>query len=463
MSEYARLLEAKSLLKFRFASTAPKSLLDVLTALRETGFKAYVVGGCVRDMLLERKVTDWDVATDARPEQIQKAFDKTVPTGIAHGTVTVIEGEAHFEVTTFRKDSAYPDARHPEAVFFSERIEEDLARRDFTVNAIAYEPLSGEVVSPHEGLADISAAIIRTVGKPLERFREDGLRPLRAVRFACQLNFSIERNTYQAIPLALDRVSLVSMERVREEIMKILDCEKPSRGFEMMREAGLLGLFIPELEKSRGVTQNEFHAYDVFWHDLYSCDAVPKGKPLVRLAALLHDIGKPATWEDREGRVTFYNHQHVGAAMVAEIMDRLRFSNAEKEYVVRLVENHMFDYKSEWTDGALRRFIRRVGVGAIADMFDLRIADFLGNGLKQGFPGYLGEMHNRIEELLKKDNALSVNDLAIDGKDVMRELGIGPGQAVGTTLKELLELVIDNPELNTREELIRRLKRKKAF
>jgi len=454
--------EAGGLLEKRFAVLAPRSLLEILSTLRQAGFKAFVVGGCVRDMLIERPVKDWDVSTDATPEEVQTVFAKTVPTGVVHGTVTVIvEGDA-FEVTTFRQDSEYPDARHPERVFFATDVKADLSRRDFTVNAIAYEPLSHELVSPHEGLDDIGRGIVRTVGRPLDRFREDGLRPLRAIRFACQLDFEIEKETREAIPNALDRVALVSMERVRDEVMKILECAKPSRGFELMRETGLLALFLLELERSRGVTQNEFHAYDVFWHSLYTCDAVPPDKPLVRLAGLLHDIGKPATWEEREGRVTFYNHQHLGAEMTAGIMGRLKFSNADTEYVVRLVDNHMFDYKTEWTDGALRRFVKRVGVEAIADVFDLRIADFLGNGLRQGFPSYLEEMKNRIEDILKKDSALTVNDLAVDGNDVMRELGIGPDKRVGILLKELLELVLDHPELNTREELLSRLREKRG-
>jgi poly(A) polymerase/tRNA nucleotidyltransferase (CCA-adding enzyme) len=449
--------ELVQLLQRRFASEAPDSLFEVLSALRHAGFKAYVVGGSVRDILLERPVKDWDVSTDARPEQVQDVFSKTVPTGIAHGTITVLSGESAFEVTTFRQDSEYPDARHPEKVFYSDDVEVDITRRDFTVNAIAYEPEGNEVVCPHEGLADVTGRIIRTVGDPVERFREDGLRPLRAIRFACQLDFEIEPRTFEAIELVLDRVSLVSAERVRDELMKVLECEKPSRGLELMRKSGLLRLCLPELDASRGVTQNEFHAYDVYWHSLYTCDAVPAGKPLLRLAGLLHDVAKPSTREDREGRATFYNHQHVGAEMVSEITNRLKFSSADREYVMNLVDNHMFDYKSEWTDGALRRFIRRVGVDMIADAFDLRIADFLGNGLKKGFPQYLEEMRERIDELLEKASALSVRDLAVDGRDVMKELGIGPEKRVGTILKELLELVLDDPGLNTREELLRRV------
>jgi tRNA nucleotidyltransferase (CCA-adding enzyme) len=458
----AREKELRELLIRRFDAEAPAALLEILSVLREAGFRAYVVGGSVRDILLERPVKDWDVSTDARPEEVTGIFPRTLPTGIAHGTVTVLHAGRSFEVTTFRQDSDYPDARHPEKVFYTDDVKLDLSRRDFTVNAIAYEPEAKEIVCPHQGLDDIAARVIRTVGDPVERFREDGLRPVRAVRFACQLDFEIDREIFDAIGVVLDRVSLVSAERVRDELMKILECRKPSRGIELMRRSGLLRIFLPELDASRGVMQNEFHAYDVYWHSLHTCDAVPAGKPLLKLAALLHDIGKPSTLEDRQGRITFYNHQHVGKEMVWEMMSRLKFSNADKDYVMNLVDNHMFDYRSEWTDGALRRFIKRVGVDSIADAFDLRIADFLGNGLKQGFPQYLEEMKERIEGLLQKDSAFSVKDLAVDGRDVMRELGIGPEKRVGTILKELLELVLDDPSLNTREELLRRLKNIRA-
>lgn len=451
----------KALLRSRFAELAPQSLRDILSELGRRGFKAYAVGGGVRDLLLEREVKDWDVATDATPSEVQEIFPHTVPTGIEHGTVTVIADERSFEVTTFRRDSEYIDARHPKEVFFSKDIGEDLARRDFTVNAIAYQPVHDEVKAAEGALRDLEARTIRTVGDPVERFREDGLRPLRAIRFACQLDFDIDEGTFHSIPGVLDRVSLVSQERVRDEIVKILECEKPSRGLDLMHQSGLLAMFLPELDSSRGIAQNEFHAYDVYWHSLCTCDAVPGDKPLVRLAALLHDIGKPSMKEDREGRVTFYNHQHVGAEMTAKIIDRLRFSSAQREYVVKLVDNHMFDYHSDWTDGALRRFVRRVGVDAIADVFDLRIADYLGNGLRQGFPHYLDEMRARIDRILEEDDALSEADLEVDGNDVMKELGIGRGKAVGAALRELLELVLDDPRLNKREELLARLREMK--
>jgi poly(A) polymerase/tRNA nucleotidyltransferase (CCA-adding enzyme) len=456
--EKAREQETKTLLRNRFAEKAPRALTEVLSGLERLGFKAYAVGGGVRDLLLGREVKEWDVATDARPSVVLEAFPHTVPTGIEHGTVTVVVGEDKVEVTTFRRDSEYIDARHPKEVFFSTDVGEDLARRDFTVNAIAYRPVDGDVRAAEGAFKDLATGTIRTVGDPVERFREDGLRPLRAIRFACQLDFDIENRTFGSIVGVLDRVSLVSLERVRDELMKVLKCEKPSRGLDLMHQCGLLAMFLPELDGSVGVAQNEFHAYDVYWHSLCTCDAVPREKPLVRLAALLHDVGKPSMKEEHDGRVTFYNHQHVGAGMVASVMDRLRFSSVEREYVVRLVDNHMFDYHSNWTDGALRRFVRRVGIDAVADVFDLRIADYLGNGLRQGFPHYLEEMRARIDKILEEDSALTEADLAIDGNDVMRELGVGPGREVGAALRELLELVLDEPALNSREELLARLR-----
>lgn len=456
--EKTREEKMKALLKSRFAELAPPELRYVLSGLEDRGFKAYAVGGGVRNLLLGREVKEWDVATDATPPVVQEIFPHTVPTGIEQGTVTVVTEGGKVEVTTFRRDSEYADARHPNEVFFSRDVEEDLARRDFTVNAIAYRPAGEDVRAAEGAFRDLNARTIRTVGDPVERFREDGLRPVRAIRFACQLDFEIDERTFVSITSVLDRVSLVSLERVRDELMKILQCGKPSRGIDLMHESGLLAMFLPELDGARGVAQNEFHAYDVYWHSLCTCDAVPGDKPLVRLAGLLHDIGKPEMKEEHDGRVTFYNHQHVGAAMTARIMDRLRFSSAQREYVVRLVDNHMFDYHSDWTDGALRRFVRRVGVDAVADVFDLRIADYIGNGLRQGFPHYLEEMRARIDRILEEDSALSEADLAVDGNDVMRELGLGPGKEVGAALRELLELVLDNPELNTRETLLAKLR-----
>jgi tRNA nucleotidyltransferase (CCA-adding enzyme) len=418
------------------------------------------VGGGLRDILLGRPVTDWDVCTDAKPDVVIELFAKAIPTGVAHGTVTVVTEGGAVEVTTFRKEGAYSDSRRPDDVEFIGTLEDDLARRDFTVNAMAYDPSSGEILDPLGGRSDLDKGIIRCVGDPLERFSEDALRPLRAIRLAAALNFAIEKATFEAISVLKDKIySQVAAERVRDELLKMMSAKTPSTAIEMMHSTSMLSHVLPELEEAVGVPQNRYHAYDVYYHSLMSCDAVSTEKPLVRLAALLHDIGKPATKEEISGDATFYNHQCVGAEMADLAMRRLRFSRADRVHVVKLIRHHMFNYTPEWSDGALRRFVKKVGEENLADLFDLRIADRLGNGLKEGFPVYIEEMRARIESILRQNHALSVSDLAIDGTDVIRELGIPPGPEVGKILKKLLDDVIENPSLNSREKLLSLIRR----
>jgi tRNA nucleotidyltransferase (CCA-adding enzyme) len=386
---------------------------------------------------------------------VMRLFSKTIPTGMAHGTVTVITTGRTVEVTTFRNEGVYSDSRRPDSVKFIGALEDDLARRDFTVNAMAYDPASGEIADPLGGRSDLRRRVIRCVGDPLERFSEDALRPLRAIRLAATLNFKIQKDTFEAIGKLSDRISSqVAAERVRDELLKIMGAETPSAAIEMMHETSLLSHVLPELEEAVGVPQNRYHAFDVYYHSLMSCDAVSPEKPLVRFAALLHDVGKPATKEEIRGDATFYNHQLVGAEMADLALRRLKFSRADRVHVVGLIRHHMFNYTPEWSDGALRRFVKRVGEENLADLFDLRIADRLGNGLKEGFPVYLEEMRARIESLLRQNHALKVSDLAVDGTDVIRELGIPPGPGVGKLLKKLLDEVIEDPSLNTREKLL---------
>jgi len=438
--------------------SVPAHVLEVIRRLGSSSHQAYVVGGGLRDVLLGRPVADWDVATDATPDEVMRLFPRTVPTGKAHGTVTVLTEKAGVEVTTFRSEGGYADGRHPDTVSYIDRVEDDLARRDFTVNAMAFDPVAGTFVDPFGGKKDLAAAVIRAVGDPVERFSEDGLRPLRAIRLAATLGFDIEPRTLEAIEACKEKVSLVAAERVRDELLKILRAERPSKAFDLMRRTSLLSRILPELDEGVGVPQNRFHAYDVYYHSLMTCDAASPEKPLVRLAALLHDVGKPATREESAGDATFYNHEKVGADMADTALRRLRFSRADREHVVRLIRHHMFHYTPEWTDAALRRFVRKVGEENLADLFDLRIADRLGNGLKQGFPVNVEEMRKRIDALLRESRALKVSDLAVSGEDVMRELGIGPGPRVGAVLKRLLEAVLDDPSLNEREKLLRMLR-----
>lgn len=433
----------------------PPEVREVVAALRAAGKKAYLVGGGVRDLLAGLPAGDFDVATDARPADVRRLFRRTAPTGVKHGTVTVLGAAGKYEVTTFRRDGKYGDARHPDEVTFADTIEEDLSRRDFTFNALAYDPAAGELLDLFGGVDDFERGVVRAVGDPRERFYEDGLRPLRGIRLAARFEFEVEPATRAAIPEVLERVRMVAVERVREEIMKMLaTAPKPSYGFELMRETGLLEMFMPELLEGYDVTQNEFHAYDVYVHSLYACDAAPAEKPLVRLAALLHDVGKPRTRVVRDGRVTFYNHQAVSRRMTRALLDRMRFSKKDRDHVLHLVYHHMFGYTANWTDAAVRRFIRKVGRENIADLFDLRIADWFGNGTNYGFPQYLRALERRITEAIAREEAFTEKDLAVDGHDIMRELGIPPGPRVGEALSYLLERVLEDQSLNERERLL---------
>ncbi len=436
----------------------PPPFLECLRALRDHGHRAYFVGGCVRDLLRGVPIADWDIATSARPEELLRLFPDAIPTGLKHGTVTVPTPSGPCEITTFRVESGYTDARRPDRVEFVTEVDADLARRDFTVNAIAWDPLERREEDPFGGRADLAAGVLRAVGDPRERFREDGLRPVRAARFAAALEFELEPETEAALGDARDQVARVAPERIREELLKMLRARRPSRGFEVLRRAGLLPIVLPELAACVAVPQNRYHAYDVYYHTLHVVDAAPPDKPAVRLAALFHDVGKPLTRVERHGDATFYNHQFEGERLAEQAMTRLRFSREATEEVAHLVRNHMFDYRPEWSDAAVRRFLQKVGTDHVADLFDLRIADNIGNGTKTGFPHYLEELRGRIEQILTARQALTLQDLKIDGGDVMRELGIAPGRKVGEILEKLLDEVLDDPGLNERGRLLRRVR-----
>ena len=435
--------------------TVAQEIGAICTILLDNGFECYLVGGSVRDLILQIPVYDYDFATNARPEQVMKLFKKVVPTGIKHGTVTVLMRYAQYEITTYRSDGNYTDGRHPDSVAFSDSLKEDVERRDFTINGLAYDVNNRVIIDYVGGMGDIEKKIIKTIGDPLQRFSEDGLRPYRACRLAAKLHFSINKKTLEAIPQMLDVASKISVERVRDEIKKMLEADKPSVGFEYMRVTGLLQLCLPELSQGFGMEQNKYHLYDIYYHSIYSCDAAPKDKPLLRLAALLHDIGKIATRrEGHDGDFTFYNHEVIGAKIARKIMRRLKFSNDEIEYVTNLILNHMFHYTQDWTDGAVRRFIRKVGLDNLQDLFILRLADRSGNGMRDGLPEPIKKLKKHIEKVVEKDNAFTVKDLDIDGYSIMDALHIKPGPIVGKILNELLEKVLDNPDLNNHEMLM---------
>lgn len=431
--------------------TFPSGALKIIRTLKAEGYRCYLVGGCVRDILLSKTPKEWDLATDASPEEVGKHFKKVVPTGIEFGTVTVLIDNETFEVTTFRRDERYLDGRHPATVTYSKNLDEDLSRRDFTINAMAYDPLTKEFVDRFDGVGDLKAKLIRAVGEPVARFSEDGLRSLRACRFAGVLEFEIEAKTFEAISKTLGITRKVALERVHDELVKLLAAKKPSVGFEYMRQSGLMKEFIPELEAGVGVEQpSAYHRFDVYRHALYACDASPPDNLIGRLAALLHDISKPACKVD----LTFYNHDQAGAEETEKILRRLKFSNDDLKRTANLVKNHMFDYKSAWSDAAVRRFIRRVGLENIPDLFALRRADTAAMNPDVNV-GYLAELQERIDRVVAEENALNVKDLKIDGRDVMEALALPPGPKIGKVLDALLEKVLDDPSLNTRETLLK--------
>ncbi len=446
----------------------PEDVLDVCRRLREAGHAAYLVGGSIRDLLLRRTPGDFDVATSARPEETLRLFGNryAIPTGLQHGTVTVLAGGAgpprHVEVTTFRGEGAYLDGRRPSAVTFGATLEEDLSRRDFTMNAIAYDPETGTVVDPFDGQGDLRRQLVRTVGDPVLRFSEDGLRPLRGVRQAAQLGFTLAPATEDAIPKALASFRKVSAERVRDELRKLLLAPVPSHGLEIMRRTGLLDIVLPEMLATLGCLQNRFHKHDVYAHTLATVDAAPADFT-VRMAALLHDLGKPKTQApraDAPGEYSFFRHEQVGAEMAETICNRLKLSADERDTICALVGEHMFFYTAAWTDGTVRRFVKRVGSDLLPLLFALREADIASRGQGEDREAETRELRGRIAEVAAADAALRVTDLAIDGEDVMRILGISPGRRVGELLESLLDRVLDHPELNQRatlEGLVREL------
>jgi len=446
----------------------PADVLAVLRGLRAAGKQAFIAGGAVRDLVRRAEglyrgtpPEDFDVATDALPEQVAKLFPRVIPTGIQHGTVTVVSGAHQVEVTTFRGEGPYLDGRRPTSVTFLGEIDGDLARRDFTVNAMAWDPLDGVLRDPFGGVADLRRHRLRAVGKALDRFREDGLRPLRAVRFACTLRLALDLETRRAIPRALDVFDKVAQERVRDELIKLLvRGAPPSRGLRLLLATGLLGRIVPELLESVGFPQNRYHAYDVWRHTLRCVDFAP-GDLTTRLAALLHDVAKPRSAAPREGapgEKTFYGHERIGARLATEMLLRLRLPRREVERVALLVLEHNWHYLPEWTDATVRRTLARIGPAELPALWALRRADLRARGrlVEEGLANQ-SAAEQRFATELARASALRVADLAIGGEDVMRELGIAPGRQVGEVLGRLLERVIDDPELNTPTGLIRLL------
>jgi len=455
----------------------PHEVKNILTKLEAAGFEAYAVGGCVRDLLLKKKPKDWDVCTNAQPEQIQSVFPDSFYTN-EFGTVGVKVQKSKIknqndkkklkiketngqdieivEVTTFRADEKYSDKRHPDAVRFTENLEEDLARRDFTINALALSS-KGKITDPFGGQEDLKAGIIRAVGDPEKRFNEDALRLLRAVRFSVELSFTIEEKTTKAIKKNAAWLQAIAKERIKDELVKIIMSDRPDEGIARLQELGLLEYIIPELVKGVGVAQNRHHIYTIFEHGIFSLKfaAEKKYNLAVRLAALLHDVAKPQAKRGEGPDATFYNHDILGAKTAIRILERLRFPKETIERVANLIRNHMFVYDiGAVTEAGVRRLLKRVGPENMKDLVALRVADRLGSGVPKAQPYRLRHFQYMVAKV--QHDPISVKMLKINGNDIMEILKIKPGPKIGAILDVLLAEVIEDPQKNTKEYLTER-------
>jgi putative nucleotidyltransferase with HDIG domain len=454
--------------------TLPQAAFTIITTLKNAGFEAWAVGGSVRDLLMGKQTKGWDFTTNATPQQILELFPDSFYDN-QFGTVGVKiyeQNKEHtkretevatenladiFEITTYRSEKGYTDNRHPDIVTWGKTIEEDLSRRDFTINAIAYNGKT--FIDPYNGREDIANKIIRTVGDPIQRFSEDALRIMRAVRIATQLGFLIDTKTSNAITRLASSLNNISAERIRDELFKILASQYPADGVLLLKNTGILAVILPEFEEAFSVPQKSpkrHHIYDVGTHSVEALRHAPTTDPLVRLAVLLHDIGKPKTFKkDQSGVITFFNHEVVGARMAKEIACRLRLSKKQTDKLFTLVRWHQFTVDPDQTDSAIRRFIRRVGKENLTDMLALRIGDRLGGGALET-SWRLELFKKRLEEV--QHQPFSIKDLKVNGNDVMNELQVPPGPIVGQILHTLFSEVESKTLPNEREALLQRIK-----
>lgn len=443
----------------------PQPILNVADELEQAGFEAYLVGGCVRDLLLGKVPKDWDITTDATPTEIEGLFPETYCNN-DYGTVGVVneevEDERHkvIEVTPYRSESEYNDARRPDKVEFGVSLEEDLKRRDFTVNAIAYRPKTEALVDLFDGEGDMRKKRLKTVGNPDERFKEDGLRIMRAVRLATELNFAIEAETLASIVNNVDILSRISVERIRDEFLRIINSDQPMQGVALLERLGILDYVVPELKDTIDCEQGGIHAYDVCEHLLRSLQAAAdKGfSTEMRLAALFHDIAKPATRRKggKNKEYSFYGHEVVGAKMTATIMKRLKIPKDMSETVVNLVRWHMFFADPDQiTLSAVRRTIARIGQDHIEDLLNLRVCDRIGTGRPKEQPFRFRKYKSMVDQALR--DPISVKMLKTNGDRIMKQTGEKPGKRLGYILHALLEEVLEDPEKNREEYLDKRV------
>ncbi len=435
----------------------PDEVLKVFNKLKKAGYEIYLVGGSVRNLLLGKKTTNWDFTTNATPHEILKIFKEGFYNN-QFGTVGVPQKSGLiFEITTFRSEKGYTDKRHPDQIRWGKTLIEDLSRRDFTINALAFD--GKQIIDPYQGQKDLQAKVIKTVGEPQARFNEDALRLLRAVRIAAELGFMIEEKTLAAIKKYRKNIHVISAERIREEIFKILASPYPADGFFLLRSTGLLKEILPELDACFGVAQKSpkrHHVYDVGTHLVMSLKFCKAKDPIVRLATLLHDVGKPkVVSKNQDNIITFYNHEIVGTKIVEEIAKKLKLAKKDSQKLITLVRWHQFSVDERQTDKALRRFIRRVGKENLEDMLALRIADRLGGGAKET-SWRLELFKKRLQEVQKQP--FTVADLKIDGYDVMKILNIKPGPRVGEILNHLFQKVEEGKLPNKREILLEEIK-----
>ena len=444
--------------------TLPSGVKNIIDKFQKAGFAIYIVGGAVRDLLLNGQISDWDFTTDAKPEEILKLFPEGIY-GNRFGTVIIPKkglsydkdrDKSLFEITTMRKEGRYEDFRHPGAVSWTNKIGEDLARRDFTINAMA---LGEKLIDPFNGQQDIKDRIIRAVGDPNQRFQEDALRLMRAVRIATELEFDIEKDTLEAIKKNKELIKEIAWERIRDELLKLLASMYGYMGTVKLREAGILQIILPELEACFGIVQEgpkHDRIYDIGEHSLLSLKHCPSKDPLVRPAALLHDIGKVETVKTAaDGNVTFYNHDVTGGHLALKIAKRFNLSRKQSDKLFRLVRWHLFTVDERQTDSAIRRFITNVGKDSIDDMMAVRIGDRLGGGTQKAISWRMEEFQKRIKEVLKKP--FSISDLKVNGNDVMKTLNIKPGPKVGEILNKLFEEVLENSSKNNKDYLVKRI------